>query len=323
MSVLTKPPAPDPSHPLWRMPTAAELPSDDGEPMETYWHRQAMNQLCEVAEYHLRGRDDVFIGGNMFVYFGRDQVFNKDFRGPDVFIVNGGVDRHKDRPSWVMWEENNRLPDVIVELVSETTGHIDRVVKKELYATRFGTHEYYVVDPAGWTIEGWRMAARPKRYVPITPRDGRLWCEVLGVWLGFWHGPYYNWTTNWPRLFSDDGNPVPTFREAAEGERDGAVAVAEAERRNAEAERRNAEAERRNAEAERRNAEAAQERAEAERRNAEAERANAEAAQAALASARREAAARVDAAEAARQAAEAELARLKAELAALRPPPAP
>jgi len=33
---------------------------------------------------------------------------------------------------WVVWEENGRYPDVIVELMSPTTAEIDTSAKKEL-----------------------------------------------------------------------------------------------------------------------------------------------------------------------------------------------
>jgi len=37
------------------------------------------------------------------------------------------------RQGWVVWEENGRYPDVIVELMSPTTAEIDTGAKKELY----------------------------------------------------------------------------------------------------------------------------------------------------------------------------------------------
>ena len=42
---------------------------------------------------------------------------NRDFRGPDFFVVLD-VDGEVDRKSWIVWEENGRYPDVIVELMS-------------------------------------------------------------------------------------------------------------------------------------------------------------------------------------------------------------
>src|SRR5438132_692923 len=50
-------------------PSSAELPSEDGVPMETQMHRLVMTLLIEVLELLWRDRDDVYVGGNMFFYF--------------------------------------------------------------------------------------------------------------------------------------------------------------------------------------------------------------------------------------------------------------
>jgi hypothetical protein len=46
-----------------------ELITDDGEPMESAWHRSQMNLLIEVIRYHWRDRTDYYVGGNMFIYY--------------------------------------------------------------------------------------------------------------------------------------------------------------------------------------------------------------------------------------------------------------
>jgi hypothetical protein len=48
-------------------------------------------------------RQDVYVGGNMFVYFSLDQVRHEDFREPDFFVVLG-VPR-RERKSRVVWQE--------------------------------------------------------------------------------------------------------------------------------------------------------------------------------------------------------------------------
>jgi Uma2 family endonuclease len=199
-------------HPV-RFPLASELPHDDGEPMETPWHRENMNLLIDVIDTRWRGREDFFSGGNMFVYFRNRHVFNRDFRGPDFFVVNGGVDR-RPRLSWIAWEEDGRLPDVIVELASESTLSVDRTVKKELYATRFKTHEYFVYDPATDRLEGWRLG-QGAGYEPIAPdAAGRLWCEQIACSLGTWDGVYGYWPKRWLRMFEADGRLCPTQLES-------------------------------------------------------------------------------------------------------------
>jgi hypothetical protein len=39
-----------------------------------------MNVLIDSIEQAYQDREDFFVGGNMFIYFSRERVFNKDFR---------------------------------------------------------------------------------------------------------------------------------------------------------------------------------------------------------------------------------------------------
>jgi len=91
-------------------PGADELPSEDGVPWETNRHRIEMNLLCDTLDRHLASRrPDYFVGGNMFFYFSLLQTRKNDFRGPDVFVALGV--EHRDRKSWVMWEEDGKAPE--------------------------------------------------------------------------------------------------------------------------------------------------------------------------------------------------------------------
>ncbi|MGI2909488.1 Uma2 family endonuclease, partial [Tolypothrix sp. VBCCA 56010] len=67
-------------------------------------------------EWLWRKRNDFFIGANLTIYFSRQQLRNRDFRGPDFFLVRDTEKR--PRNSWVVWEEDGRYPDLIIELLS-------------------------------------------------------------------------------------------------------------------------------------------------------------------------------------------------------------
>src|SRR5829696_5118499 len=45
------------------------LPDNDGEPLESPWHFNAIALLKDTLAWHWRDRDDYFVGGNMFVYY--------------------------------------------------------------------------------------------------------------------------------------------------------------------------------------------------------------------------------------------------------------
>ena len=201
-----------------RPPT--NLPSDDGEPLETSWHRDAMNLLIDLIRVLFLGRNDFYVGGNMFIYFSNREVFNRDFRGPDVYLVKN-VDGTHERDYWAIWEEAGRFPDLIIELLSPKTAKIDRTTKKDLYERTFRTREYYLYDPLEERLEGYRLGA-DLRYAPLTPdAGGRLWSEELGAWLGTWQGKLPAQPTEervWLRLYTEKGELVPLMAEREQQE---------------------------------------------------------------------------------------------------------
>ena len=204
-------------------PRGIDLPCEDGIPLETPWHCDAMNLLLDNIAYHRRGRDDYFAGGNMFFYYSTRQLRTNDFRGPDVFVVNG-ADRTRRRASWVVWEEDGRVPSVIVELMSESTRQTDLVAKRELYTRTLNVPEYFCVDPTDRRVIGWRRYRASVE--PIEDEGGRLWCSELEAYIGWWEGVYRDPPGDWyPRLFDVRGTLVPTEREAA-----GADALAQSRR---------------------------------------------------------------------------------------------
>jgi len=234
--------------PDWEPPEPpTDLVFDDGVPLESNRHRIAMNVLIDSALNALQDKPDSFVGGNMFVYYSRNQAMNRDFRGPDFFVVLD-VDGNKERQGWVIWEEEGRYPDVIVELMSPSTAKVDQGEKKQLYARTFRTAEYYVYDPfKPDSLEGWRLNG--SEYQAIAPSDrGWLWCDRLGLWLGTWEGclrrELPTETCFWLRFYNSEGNLILLPEEIAEQERQ----RAEQERQRAEQERQRAEQERQRAE---------------------------------------------------------------------------
>jgi Uma2 family endonuclease len=239
-------------------PGQDELPSCDGEPMETARHRDQSLLLTESLWAYWADRRDVFVGGNMFVYFSELQTRGSHFRGPDVFVVLDA--QYRTRKSWVMWEEDGRLPDVVIELLSDTTRHIDRGEKMRIYAQIWKTSVYVLYDPISRELEGYTLDSSQRKYVPLA-RDARgdIPVDVLGLSLGerpgdvnVEPGPFLRW-------IDTDGRPLPSGTERAEAERKRADAAQE--RADAAQER----------------ADAAQERADAERERADAERERADA----------------------------------------------
>jgi Uma2 family endonuclease len=246
-----------------------DLIFDDGAEMESNRHRIGMNVLIRSLQQGLAHRSDFFVGGNMCIYFSAEQVRNRDFRGPDFFAVMD-VDGTPTRKGWVVWDENGRYPDVIVELLSPSTANADKGIKKDIYERVFRTPDYFIFDPfEPNSLQGWRLDGS-LRYQPLAPNDrGWLWCETLGFWLGTWEGTVDRETATWVRFFDESGNLVLLPEEAAQQQAEAAQQQAEAAQQQAEAAQQQAEAAQQQAEAAQQQAEAAQQQAEQERQRAD------------------------------------------------------
>lgn len=211
--------------------TEDDLPCDDGIPMETEQHVLQMFLLIETLRAYWEGRDDVYVGGNMFVYFSPDQVYTHDFRGPDVFVAQGV--KKRVRKSWVVWQEG-KPPDVVIELMSESTADFDKTEKKRVYQDKLQAPEYFLYDPFEYELLGYSL--RNSRYEPIAPdASGRLVSEQLGLALQLWEGSYCDVSAGWLRWATPDGVLLPTREELAEQEN---LRAEEERQRAREAERR-------------------------------------------------------------------------------------
>jgi Uma2 family endonuclease len=206
-----------------------ELPEEDEVPLESYYHRLQINLLHELTYQLLKNRTDFYCGGNMFLYYDLQQAEgviqfvqgqrpSAPYKGPDFFVVLGGVDGTKDRKRWVVWHEGGRYPDVIIEITSPSTKSKDTKDSLLLYSKVFRTREYYWYDEGSGELVGYRLQGDD--YVPIVPSArGWLWSEVLGVWLGVSDAPFLGWRYRWLRFYREDGSLVPTNAELAEAER--------------------------------------------------------------------------------------------------------
>jgi Uma2 family endonuclease len=194
------------------------LLSDEPE-MESSLHYMQLLLLVTCLEWLWRDRNDFFIGANLTIYFSRQQLKHRDFRGPDFFLVTGT--QKYPRNSWVVWEEDGRYPDLIIELLSDSTANVDRTVKKQLYQNQFRTPEYFWFSPSDLDLAGFRLAGNQYQEIAVDEQGWR-WSEVLGLYLGVEAGKL--------RYFTLNGDLVLTPEEAAQQERQ----RAEQERQRAE-----------------------------------------------------------------------------------------
>ena len=280
-----------------------ELLETDGIPLDSSRQRKQINLAIDVIEQGMaeQGADDVYVGGNQFVYTSPDhartirraveQLWLPNFpapvdgprpapgkrlnRGPDVFVVRGVEPR--EREVWASWLEDGRLPDFVFEIQSKSTAHVDAGEKRTFYAEVFRSREYFYYGPDDPELGKYRDGLVGLRlgtrgfYEPIRPdRRGWIWSEVLGLYVGRWDGVYDNRNDRWIRLYDAHGHLVPTGTEEERRLKEEERRLKEEERRLKEEERRRREAAEVKAKQECLLRKEAEEQVEEERRRAEA-----------------------------------------------------
>lgn len=156
-------------------------PESDGKPMaETDVHRDLMTDWIQMLRYHYRNKNDVYVSGNIFMYYVEEDP--RQSVSPDVFVVFG-VEK-KRRRTYLTWEEG-RTPDFVLEVASPKTFTNDFEKKKNLYASTLAVKEYYIYDPLGQIVPsfiGFRLIDGV--YQKIDFVNDRLPSVVLGLELG-------------------------------------------------------------------------------------------------------------------------------------------
>lgn len=117
-----------------------------------------------------------------------------------------GTER-KSRKSWVVWEEDGKYPNVIVEILSRKTADTDKGLKKQIYQDTFRTPDYFWFDPDSLEFAGFHLV--DGQYQALEPNpQGHLWSHKLGLYLGIYQ--------NYVRFFTSEEKLIPTPEEDTE-----------------------------------------------------------------------------------------------------------
>jgi Uma2 family endonuclease len=204
-----------------REPTDARLldfVESDGEPMgETELHVDQILYLRGALDLLTRVRQQdasAHVGSNLIFYWDPEDARRR--LSPDVFLVRGLSDARRRRRTWKLWVEE-RAPDLVIEVASQSTYELDLGPKRDLYRDVFGVSEYVVYDPEGFMDPGplvaWRLAGRSYRRAGTSTRfDSRAAGATLEVRDGFL------------RVVDERGQVVPG--DAIDGVREGREAGA-------------------------------------------------------------------------------------------------
>ncbi|MBU7586305.1 MAG: Uma2 family endonuclease [Nostoc sp. TH1S01] len=177
----------------------------DEPPLETELHLRQIILLLKCLEWLWRDRQDFYAAANLTIYYSPNQRKSEDFRGPDFFVVLGT--ERRTRKSWVVWQEEGKYPNVIVEILSPKTADTDKGLKKQIYQDTFRTPDYFWFDPDSLEFAGYHLLDGV--YQPLEPNpQGHLWSQQLNLYLGIHQGLL--------RFFTPSGKLIPTPEEVAE-----------------------------------------------------------------------------------------------------------
>ena len=205
-------------NPLQYLPSAEELPDSDDTPVD--------NELQIVIPILLRAilallwaeRMDWFLGINMGVYYEPDKAAIV----PDGFL-SLGVERYKGRGklrlSYVLWQENNIVPQWVLEVVSKTPGgeYDDKMTK---YA-QIGVLYYVIYNPDYWRrdkhepFEVYRLV----NGVYVRQTGNPVWMPEIELGIGCEVGTHEGCTREWLYWYDQQGNSFPAPANVIEQER--------------------------------------------------------------------------------------------------------
>jgi Uma2 family endonuclease len=175
----------------------------DEPPLETDFHRNQIDLLIRLLKYWWQDRPDFYISGNLTVYYDKQQLKKRDFRGPDIFVVLEA--EKKDRRSWAVWQEGGKYPNVVIELLSSATATVDKGAKKDLYQNVWRVPDYFWFHPETLEFAGFHLVVG--QYEALAPTEsGWLWSEQLQLFLGIHERQL--------RYFTVEGQLIPLPEEA-------------------------------------------------------------------------------------------------------------
>ncbi len=150
-------------------------------PLESDLHREQISLLIRLLKYFWRDRHDFYASGYTTVFYDPQKRVTLNFRGTDFYVVLGAEKR--DRKSWMLWKEQGKYPNVVIELLSDSTAKVDRTTKKTLYQDTWRVMDYFLFHPFTQELQGFSLVGG--FYQDIQPNvAGQLWSAQLGLWIG-------------------------------------------------------------------------------------------------------------------------------------------
>jgi len=132
-------------------------------PAPNLYHQRISREIVAVLYPHVRKYD---LGE---VFFAPCDVVFSDISvvQPDLIFVS------RERLAILAEANVQGAPDLVVEILSPSTGHRDLGIKRNLYA-KYGVREYWIVDPDRKTVEVLSWTESGYRTEAVVPATGTL-----------------------------------------------------------------------------------------------------------------------------------------------------
>lgn len=203
------------------LPSSEELPCSDDTPVDNELQNLIPNLLKAILALIWQDRWDWFFGVDMGIYDRTGQIRRTPII-PDGFL-SLGVPRRKNDPkgrlSYVLLEENNIAPILVLEVVSQTYGK-EYEDKINAYA-RLGVLYYVIYNPEYYQRDKHQPfeVYRLENGVYLLCSGEPVWMPEIGLGIGRGQGIHEGWQREWLYWFDEQGNRFPTPEEVAQQER--------------------------------------------------------------------------------------------------------
>ncbi|BBC24819.1 Uma2 family endonuclease [Pseudanabaena sp. ABRG5-3] len=200
------------------LPTAEELPSSDETPVDNQLQNDIPNLLLSLLASIWAERDDWYFGVDMGIYYNPDEPAIV----PDGFLAMGV--KHdmgeRGRLSYVLWEEQNIMPILTIEVVSEryNSEYEDKLADYQA----LGILYYAIYNPLSGRrgrfknrqrLEVYRLIAGKYELLPI--ENNRVWLPEIDLALGYEQGEHIAWQREWLYWYNASGDRYLTANERA------------------------------------------------------------------------------------------------------------
>ena len=177
-------------------------PSSDGKPMaENTEQYRWIALIKENLEVVLQGTES-FIAADLLWYPKAVAEPPAPAQAPDVMVVLGRPPGR--RYSYKQWEEDNKAPQVVFEILSPSNktkkGQREMEAKFAFYQ-RYGVEEYYLYDPDALHAQAW-----------IRQKNGLMPLPQLDQWVSPRLRIRFSWQPGQAlQLYTPDGTPFKTL----------------------------------------------------------------------------------------------------------------